>query len=735
VMALPGRLLDLRTLAAQTADGDLRARLPEAWWAAVPGARRAAGELAVFIDGRRYTPVVGMPPEENRNSIAYYYAPGAHSIFIRCGDASCEELLAAREDPLLRAMVFLNRLRHSLGMALWLGAAALAALWLAMASGPRWAAVEGFRAPWLPALGLTLAAWACLLAGAYETEWSGWALAASCVVLGGPALSCVGGEAWRSWSGGAAAVEPRSAPRLPISSWLLATIGIVTFVGRVVTLMYVQSPTLDEVIHIPAGYGYWAARDFWLNPEHPALVKLVSGLGFTFLHGPVSWRPTMDFTDPVVMCRSFFLPDVMTRSLCARIPMLLFSVLLLVGLYRLLRHLMDDTTAALSIWAVASSPVLVAHSVFVHTDVAASLAFLAIFGVAALRPAARFDSRAAVLGAVAALGMLMKFSVAVAVLGALVALPSWAPKGRRLRDLSVFSASLLLCFLLFSWACYLGCSAPTEGPHTGAPGRWLRTSIPSYYEDGWERVRGHNAQGHANVFLRQGGLQGHLLYFPVAIALKTPLPVLITMLVGLVTILRRPPPWLPVWLAIAGIYSAFLLGSNINIGVRHALPLLVLLAMPLAAGIQFFLDGAAHRAAGALLMAWLLMASFRCAGSELAYFNELVGNGHGWEYLGDSNVDWGQSVAALGRFAEHHDLEPLYYDLPTALPPSWFGLQGRTLEAGVDGRRLRPGWYAVSAARLASSEGGWLDYFRSASPVETFDGAVYLYRVPAGAAM
>ena len=37
-----------------------------------------------------------------------------------------------------------------------------------------------------------------------------------------------------------------------------------------------DSGTMDELAHIPAGYGYAKYQDFRLNPEHPPLLKLLS---------------------------------------------------------------------------------------------------------------------------------------------------------------------------------------------------------------------------------------------------------------------------------------------------------------------------------------------------------------------------------------------------------------------------------------------------------------------------
>src|SRR5882724_8982383 len=39
-----------------------------------------------------------------------------------------------------------------------------------------------------------------------------------------------------------------------------------------------ETPTNDELVHIPAGYHYLVAREFRLNPEHPPLIKMWAAL-------------------------------------------------------------------------------------------------------------------------------------------------------------------------------------------------------------------------------------------------------------------------------------------------------------------------------------------------------------------------------------------------------------------------------------------------------------------------
>ena len=43
-----------------------------------------------------------------------------------------------------------------------------------------------------------------------------------------------------------------------------------------------ENPTVDEVVHLPAGVTYWQKRTFRLYHHNPPLIKLVAAL-------PVSW--------------------------------------------------------------------------------------------------------------------------------------------------------------------------------------------------------------------------------------------------------------------------------------------------------------------------------------------------------------------------------------------------------------------------------------------------------------
>ena len=105
-----------------------------------------------------------------------------------------------------------------------------------------------------------------------------------------------------------------------------------------------------------------------------------------------------------------------------------------------------------------------------------------------------------------------------------------------------------------------------------------------------------------------------------------------------------------------------------------------------------------------LLLAWLVAGTLRAHPSELAFFNEFVGgsrNGHLW--LADSNLDWGQDLDRLARWARERPEGTITLAAfgPGLLPP---GFDARPLVGdGPAGELapLEPGTYAVSATVLA----------------------------------
>ena len=195
------------------------------------------------------------------------------------------------------------------------------------------------------------------------------------------------------------------------------------------------------------------------------------------------------------------------------------------------------------------------------------------------------------------------------------------------------------------------------------------------YECGLLWVRLSAAPGaRPNYFLGEVSGKGRAAYFPVALALKlTTATVLLVAACGLAVALssarRRGPSRrrflrllaarsaLPGFLAAA--YLGAAMGAEVNIGVRHAMPV-VPLALVASAGALRTLLYRRPRARGLLLAAVVLAAggeAWGARGREIPFGNLFAGGPAGvHRYLSDSNVDWGEAQGRLFSRVEKGDL-------------------------------------------------------------------------------
>ena len=220
-------------------------------------------------------------------------------------------------------------------------------------------------------------------------------------------------------------------------------------------------------------------------------------------------------------------------------------------------------------------------------------------------------------------------------------------------------------------------------------------------------------------FLGEYGTTGWPLFFPVSILLKTPLALLALGLTALVLLLRlgryerrTRRLWyrLGPLLAFVGIYAAFVLSGNLNIGIRHLLP--AECAWCIVGGV---LGLAVARAplwlgvAVVLLFAGANAATWNVRPSYLAFFNRLAGGpDQGYAYLVDSSLDWGQGLPRLGAWlAQHRGADRLYLAYFGSDSPWYEDLRAIRIGDGYFDREpinfpahLHPGLYAVSATLL-----------------------------------
>lgn len=203
--------------------------------------------------------------------------------------------------------------------------------------------------------------------------------------------------------------------------WML--LGTLLFVSG--ALLYYgavhDSAIMDELAHIPSGYSYVRYFDYRLNPEHPPLLKALSGLpllalDLTFPLDKPSWLS--DVNGQWAAGTQFLYEsgnDARKVILWSRFAPIAVTLLLVLSAYLLSAQLLGRWWAFIPALFTALSPNFLAHGHYVTTDVAAAFGvFIATWSFAAMlqKPS---RGRFLVAGLCFGMAQLLKFSAVLLV--------------------------------------------------------------------------------------------------------------------------------------------------------------------------------------------------------------------------------------------------------------------------------------------------------------------------------
>jgi hypothetical protein len=242
----------------------------------------------------------------------------------------------------------------------------------------------------------------------------------------------------------------------------------------------------------------------------------------------------------------------------------------------------------------------------------------------------------------------------------------------------------------------------------------------------------HNAIGIDMYLLGQWSQSGWWYFFPVVLAVKTPIGLLLLAIAGCGLVLRRwgKVAWQQVLTAVFPIVILLVcMLARIDLGVRHILPIYPLLAIVGGYAIAaLFRHSRPAAAVAALLVAWVVIDSWRAHPDYLAHFNELAGS-HPETILCESDLDWGQDLHRLSlRLQERGIQEFSIAYFGTALLHK-AGLPHYQLLSPTQPSR---GYIAVSLHRLNIDykKDGSFRWLKSYTPVERIGKSIDLFYIP-----
>ncbi len=190
--------------------------------------------------------------------------------------------------------------------------------------------------------------------------------------------------------------------------------------------------------------------------------------------------------------------------------------------------------------------------------------------------------------------------------------------------------------------------------------------MPEYIRGFYENVFKHNLYGHTTYFIGDFSADGHILYFPTAFLIKEPIPIVILTITSLflsaiyLCRYRKIKPEYLVLILVPITLTVFSLKSDLNLGIRHILPIYPFIFLLVGITIQWIYNN--HRIlfnyAIIPLIALTLLSVLQAFPHYIEYFNEFIGDKqNAYKYLRDSNLDWGQNRYLVQRYTEENPEE------------------------------------------------------------------------------
>jgi len=576
---------------------------------------------------------------------------------------------------------------------------------------------------------------------------------------------------------------------------LIATGMIVLMATLAFLSMKEISATMDELAHIPAGYSYLSQHDYRLNPEHPPLAKDLAALplltqNINFPKEHPSWLEGVNrqwWFGNQFLYKSGNNADKII--LWSRIPMILLLLSLGVLLFHFSKKIGGNLVGLGALFLFALSPTFLAHGRLVTTDVAATFGFLLaiLFYLKFLKNPSKLNIILAGIGL--GIALLLKFScillLPLFLIVTLAYIFFFSEKNQRLKTFFRYlgwGILVLIVAVLLIWAVYQINIWNYPIQKQVRDTKYILKSNPfpslvrinvwmaqnkilrplAHYLLGLMMATQRVAGGNTVYFLGEVSAAGWWYYFPVVYLLKVPLAFHLLVLFALVLMvwsLRGNSFSFKKWfssyfiefslICFLVIYWFTSIKGNLNIGVRHIMPVIPFTYILVLRGIQkgyWKIKKATCWKITLLvligLFSWYGFSSLRAFPHYLSYFNEIAGGPkQGYKYVVDSNYDWGQDLLRLKNWVEKNNIEKIYVDyfgggdVPYYLGEKYIPWQGT--KAGSE--FPKGNYLAVSATLLQGGRGkraanfnqptGYYNWLNSYQPVTRAGNSIFIYYI------
>ncbi len=462
---------------------------------------------------------------------------------------------------------------------------------------------------------------------------------------------------------------------------IIVILLLVAFSAQVIYAILTYSPTYDEMKHVNAAYKYLRTGNYDIDVEHPPLIALN---GLPALAG--------NFSLPDNMMHDVYGDEFEQLLVYSRLITLFYGLLLGIFVFLWAKDLFGISGGLLALFLYSFEPNMIAFSSLVATDLLGTcFIFIAMYFFF------RFITRTSFLNATLSgiflgVSIVAKFTAVYMFLLVLIVglICSWK-KTERLKYLGLLALIFVFALFVINGA-YL--FKGTFDPYSRADVHNFKflnslrahpavkdipVPLPEKFIVGINYVKWHTSKHFAPAFLMgKYAEHGFWYYFFVAILIKTPIPLLLLFLLCVMLLFtsilsgkqKRGALFLLIPVLLLLVLVSFF--NNLNIGLRHILPIYPFLIVLASASILFFKNNQNRQVVLCILLIWYVVSAVFVAPDYLSYFNELIGGSkYGYRYLIDSNIDWGQGAKAVKEYMEKSEV-PISREVGCTYTPGKF---------------------------------------------------------------
>jgi len=504
--------------------------------------------------------------------------------------------------------------------------------------------------------------------------------------------------------------------------WIFLVVLLTLAILRIVSTYHVFNQTIDEASHIAGGIEWWQKGTYTLEPKHTPLARISVALGPYLAgvrsNGATRWQDTYSILSEN--------GKYWHNLILGRVAVLPYFVIATLVVFFWTKRLFGTATALIAVAIFTQLPTILAHSSNATTDIPltamlcwALYAFVVWLREPNLRTASYF-------GVATGLALATKLSTVVFLPACAAPVLVMFVKSGQNRWRAHFRTSLLVavCAFLSLWAVYRFSHTPLSrstqlpervaaryfGPSSSmtAAVRTVAAHVPvpaPEFFDGIRMLRDQNQQGSRGYLFGEVREGGWWYFFFAALALKTPIAVLLLAGFGSVLVVRQYCRDQKNWEVVAPL-AAFVMimlssmPSHLDSGIRYVLPVFVFLSILAALAFTTLWNARSHRAIfrtiAILLFGWLTVSSAISHPDYLAYFNEFGGKDPSHKIVvGD--LDWGQDFSRLATYLHYHSITHVTIAADTFIEPQPLGLPQTDFLKCNDPKPS--GWVAVELRR------------------------------------